>query len=234
MKVLVTGVKGFIGEWVLKALRATEHTPLAFSGDVRDKSTFPKASVAVIIHLAALVTHRQQHNMKDLYEVNVLGTKNLLEAYPEAKMVYISTTDVTRKKLSEYAKTKLEAEKLVEERGNYAIIRLPSVFGPKQRQVKLITLLFNKYCQNGECTINNNDLREYIYVGDAAKEIVAGIEKKSTITLRGFKVKNFDLDKMIRAICKRENIANLMPDERYFFTCLEQCLSTYSGTTTLC
>jgi nucleoside-diphosphate-sugar epimerase len=226
MKVLVTGATGFIGEWVLKELDASEHTAVAFSGDVRDKSTFPKRPFEVIVHLAALVTHRQHQTAGDFYEVNVQGTKNLCEAYPSAKVIYVSTTDVNREQLSEYAKSKLEAEKVVEKQDDYAIIRLPSVFGPKQRQIKLIPLLFRKYCQNGECTIINNDLREYIYVGVAAKHIVDSIEQKGIITLRGFKIRDFDLDTMICAICEGDNIPNLTPEERYLFVCLEQCLPT--------
>jgi uncharacterized protein YbjT (DUF2867 family) len=45
MKVLVTGATGFTGEWVMKELDISEHTAVAFSGDVRDKSTFPKEPV---------------------------------------------------------------------------------------------------------------------------------------------------------------------------------------------
>ena len=227
MKVLVTGATGFTGEWVTKELDISEHAAVAFSGDVRDKSTFPKEPFGVIIHLAALVTHRQHQTAGDFYEVNVQGTKNLCEAYPLAKMIYISTTDVTREQLSEYAKSKLEAEKVVEKQEDYVIIRLPSVFGPKQRQIKLIPLLFRKYCQNGECAISNNDLREYIYVGDVAKHIVDSMDQKGIITLRGFKIRNFDLSTMIRAVCEGKKLPNLMPEERHHFVCLEQCLPNY-------
>ena len=185
MKVLVTGATGFIGEWVMKELDASEHTAVAFSGDVRDKNTFPKEPFDVIIHLAAIVTHRQHQTVGDFDEVNIQGTKNLCKAYPSAKTIYISTTDVTREQLSDYAKSKLEAEKIVEKQDSCVTIRLPSVFGPKQRQIKLIPLLFRKYCQNGECTIISNDLREYIYVGDLAKQIVAGMTRGGYHHLRG-------------------------------------------------
>jgi nucleoside-diphosphate-sugar epimerase len=227
MKILVTGARGFVGRWVMKELNASEHTAAAFPGDVRERSTFPKGPFDVITHLAALLTHRQKYSAESLYEVNVQGTKNLLKAYPEAKMVYISTTDVTREQLSEYAKTKLVAEKIVEKRGNSGIIRLPSVFGPRQRQAKLIPLLFRKYCQNGTCIINNNDLREYIYVGDVAKHIVASLDAEGIITLEGFRIRNFELDTMIRIACRGENIPTLAPEERYFFACLEQCVPSY-------
>jgi nucleoside-diphosphate-sugar epimerase len=229
MKVLVTGARGFIGRWVIKELESVGHTVIILPGDVRNKNAFPKVPIKVVIHLAAIITHREQYDSNDLYEVNVQGTKNILEAYPDAKMVYISTTDIEREQLSEYAKTKLESEKLVEQKDNYVVIRLPSVFGPQQRQNKLIPLLFKKYCRNTECTISNNDLREYIFIEDVAKQIVNNIEKTGIIRIEGFKIRNFELDAMIHAVCKGNIIPNLTQQEKYFLACLEKCLPTYQG-----
>lgn len=225
MKVLVTGATGFIGKWVMKELDASEHTAFAFSGDVKDKDTFSsKEFFDVIIHLASLVTHRQQYAAEVLYEVNVRGVKNLLEYYTKAKMVYVSTVDVVRDQLSEYAQTKLDAEKIVEERGNYVIVRLPSVFGPEQRQVKLIPLLFQKYCRDSECTIVNNNLNEYIYVEDVAKQLVGAMDQNGIITFKGFRIKNLDLATMIQTICQGKGALGESSEEQKFFTDLEQCL----------
>ena len=215
----------------MKELVASEHIAVAFSGDVRNRNTFPKGLFEIIIHLAARIPHRQNQTAGDLCEVNVQGTENLCKAFPSAKMVCISTTDINRKQLSEYAKSKLEAEKIIEKQENYVIIRLPSVFGPKQRQNKLIPLLFRKYCQNGECTINNNDTREYIYVEDVATQIISNILEKGIITLRGYKIRNVDLDTMIRAVCKGEIISELTFEEQEFFVRLTQCLPTYQERT---
>jgi nucleoside-diphosphate-sugar epimerase len=224
MNILVTGATGFIGEWIMKELKCSDHTAIAFSGDVRDKNTFPKGSFDVVIHLAAMITHRQQYSQKYLADVNVNGTKNICEVYSDAKIFYISTTDVTRPQLSDYAKTKLEAEKIVEKHKDYAIIRLPSVFGPKQRQAKLIPLLFNKYLKNAECTIFNNDLREYIFVKTVAKRILENIDQIGIVTIHGVNIRNFDLDKMIRAICHGEEISGLTLEEQDFFSNLKECL----------
>jgi len=222
VKVLVTGAHGFIGKWVMKELKAAKYKAVPFAGDVRDKSTFPKEIFDVIIHLASLITHRQSHFADDLHDVNAQGTRNLLEAYPKAKMVYISTTDVLRSQLSEYAKTKLEAEKFVQNQMDYLIIRLPSVFGPEQRQLKLIPLLFERYCRGGKCAIHNNDLREYIHVEDTARKIVADLNLTGIVTYEGFKIRNYDLEKMIRAASLNLSYSCVTSEEEYFFSRLKE------------
>jgi Nucleoside-diphosphate-sugar epimerases len=223
MKILITGATGFIGEWVMNELKRSEHSAIAFSGDIRDKNTFPKGAFDAIIHLAAIITHREQYSLKDMIEVNIEGTKNICEVYSESKIVYISTTDVTKQPLSDYAMTKLESEKIVKMQQNYVIMRLPSVFGPHQRQAKLIPLLFRKYTENAECTIFNNDLREYIFVKTLARQIVEGIDQVGVITISGIKIRNFDVDKMIHAICEHREISGLTPKEKEFFLNLKEC-----------
>jgi nucleoside-diphosphate-sugar epimerase len=142
-------------------------------------------------------------------------------------MVYISTTDVTRKMLSDYAKTKKEAEKIVRRFKHNVIVRLTSVFGPGQRQRKLIPALFNSYCAKGTCLVKNNNFREYLYVKDAAKEIVSAIPKAGTLTPRGHKIRNFELDRMIRAACIGKRLPKMAPDREYFFSCLLECVTWY-------
>lgn len=233
MRILVTGSEGFIGQWVMRELEKTEYAASGFRGDVRDKSTFPKEPFDAVIHLAALIPHRQRHTSDDLYEVNVQGTKNLLEAFPYSKIIFISTTDVTRDELTEYAQTKLEAERIVSARRNSLIIRLPSVFGPNQRQKKLIPLLFEKYCNNEPCKIINNELKEYIYVEDAAQQIVAKMDKKGIVRIEGFKIRNLDLDVIIRAICKGDEIPKQSFEYQKLINQLNRCLPQYEEKKTL-
>ncbi len=226
MKVLVTGATGFIGKWVMEKLDVSEHTAIAFSGDVRDKSTFPKVSFEVIIHLAAKVDKRFWGS-NNLSKVNVEGTENLREQYSDSKIVYISSADVEKEIWSEYAKTKKESENLILRNPKNLVMRPPSIFGPGDPHDKLIPRLFRKYLEGEECEIMNNDKNEYMYVADIAKYIVDGMDKQGIIRLKGFKIRNFDLDRMIRAVCEGKKLPNLTSEERDFFVCLEQCLPTY-------
>lgn len=91
MRVLVTGISGFLGPWV--AASAREEWPAAeivgldlreatgvLAADLRDASAadaaLAEAAPDVVIHLAGLLAG----TLDELYEANVLGTRNLLEA----------------------------------------------------------------------------------------------------------------------------------------------------------
>jgi len=187
MKVLLTGGSGFIGGNLAQKLvkqgysvnclvRKTSKVELLknlnvklFYGDLSDGKALTNATkgVDVVYHCAALVSDWGKY--EDFYEVNVQGTKNLLDACVEnnvRKIVYISTTDVVWNyedhiKLTEnasyhkkykhpYCKTKAEAEKEVHSYKNQnkietTIIRPCLVWGPGDRVVlpKIVDLAIN-------------------------------------------------------------------------------------------
>lgn len=114
-----------------------------FYGDLLDKESLKKAieGVDVIYHLAAIVDYLASKD--EMFKVNVIGTKNLLEVSKAKKFIYLSSTAAMGKKLNEipanestpchpsdfYGQTKLDAEKLVKEAGGI-ILRSADVFGP--------------------------------------------------------------------------------------------------------
>ncbi len=100
-----------------------------------------------IVHLAGLVDY--QSNYSALYDANVLPTVNLIQAVKlsknnKVKFIYCSSTSVYRKvkkipitnsdlphPISNYGKSKLEAEKKIIESGlDYLILRPPMIYGP--------------------------------------------------------------------------------------------------------
>lgn len=83
MRVLVTGQRGFTGNYVVEALVAAGHQPLAFNADVTD-ATAVRAAIAAakpdaVIHLAALAFVAQDA-FEPFYAVNQIGTYHLLGA----------------------------------------------------------------------------------------------------------------------------------------------------------
>ena len=173
MKILITGASGYVGRHLVKKLSERGIETRAFvrptsdiaqlkplknveivCGDLRDQASVYRAveGTAVVIHAGALVSDWGHY--QKFYEVNSLGTKNVLGACMEAgvqRLVYISTIDVLDLRKSrivnenlpydprakEYSRSKIEAEKLVREHMNRipaVILRPPAVYGPEDPQ----------------------------------------------------------------------------------------------------
>ncbi len=170
MKVLVTGGTGFTGKALVKRILDEDHQVVALDykeglkteelrswgaeviiGSVTDKGIVKKCmeGVDIVHHLAAAF---RELNVPDNYydEVNVGGTKNVLEAAFDAKvkkLIYCSTCgvhgnideppggeDAPIKPADYYQRTKYEAEPIVNEffkRGMKTVILRPAaIYGP--------------------------------------------------------------------------------------------------------
>ena len=157
MAILITGGTGRVGKHLVDALvKSGEKVRVLvrhdmvdnenveiFYGDLLDKESLKKAveGVDLIYHLAALVDYSASKD--EMFNVNVVGTQNLLEVSKQKKIIYLSSTSVMGKKLKEipatektpshpsnyYGETKLEAENLVKAAGGI-IIRSADVLGP--------------------------------------------------------------------------------------------------------
>ncbi len=171
MKILLTGGLGFIGKKFLqKYYEKYELIIIAkqdkrISSSIRNKSKIIIGSILekdtikniilikpdIIIHLGALTGLKNcQENKDEAYNVNVNGTKNIIDACikSNSKLIFISTREVygeiknTESKeedelnpMNVYGKTKKIAEELIENAGNkhdlsYMILRPTNVYGP--------------------------------------------------------------------------------------------------------
>lgn len=83
MRILVTGAKGFTGQYLSAMAQAQGHTILPLQADLTDAAAVNKEVAGLapsdVVHLAAIsfVGHVDQ---KSFYDVNLFGTLNLLEA----------------------------------------------------------------------------------------------------------------------------------------------------------
>jgi nucleoside-diphosphate-sugar epimerase len=162
MKVLVTGASGFVGRATCTELVRRGHEVVALVrrpgseppgtnaqvGDLTDAASLqeavPSTRPDAVVHLAAEIA--SQRNARKVHDVNVEGTRRLLEACAAAgrpRFVLASTvvTGDAHGELLEpddplpvqtaYGRSKQEAERLVRESGlDAAIVRPSHVYGP--------------------------------------------------------------------------------------------------------
>ena len=164
MKVLLTGATGFLGKYLLSELDAQKiqvdtvgrNAENTFQCDLaKDSLELPSdALYDMVVHNAGKAHFVPQNETegKVFFDVNVGGTEKLLEAIMSLKnkpkcFVFVSTVAVyglevgeninethSLNGISPYAKSKIEAEKLVqdwclENQVNCVILRLPLVIG---------------------------------------------------------------------------------------------------------
>lgn len=83
MHTLVTGIEGFTGRFVQAELEANGHTVVGLSSDLTDAAAVAnevsKLQPEAVIHLAGLAFVGED-NANAFYEVNLIGTRNLLDS----------------------------------------------------------------------------------------------------------------------------------------------------------
>jgi len=218
MKILVTGGAGFIGSHLCEKFTGEGHTVICLdnffngnltnirhllnyknfkliNGDIRDFDTLEKImpGVDAICHLAAQIhVDRSIIEPKLTYDVNVLGTQNILEAgrmYDVEKIIHVSTSEVygtaeyvpmnEAHPLSAphpYGASKIAADRMCHAYNqtyqmNITIVRPFNAFGPRQKDTGYggVMSIFVKRIMSGMPPIiygDGSQTRDYTYVAD--------------------------------------------------------------------
>jgi len=214
--ILITGGAGYIGTSLIPLLLEKGHTVTVFDnltqggnqllsffrnknfnfvrGDITIKSELEKAVRGhdIIIHLAAIVGFPACKNNPELaYNVNVTGTKNLIEVCDANQIILYGSTGSNYGKVKEicteesplnplsiYGKTKTAAEQLLIQRGNAIAYRFATAFGvsPRLRLDLLVNDFTNKCLNDGYLVVyEKNYMRTFIHVADIARSFVFAI-----------------------------------------------------------
>lgn len=219
MLFLVTGASGYVGGHLVEKLserglktrafvrptsnvnkiKSLKNVEL-FYGDLGDFASIEQAAkgVQVVFHAAALVNDWGDY--RKFYEVNCLGTQNVLRASMKAgvrKFIYISTIDVLNLRMREvvhedlsydlrareYSRSKIEAEKLVRAymgRFPIVIIRPPAVYGPEDPQCTMRTLGMAR--KNLLFLVNRGKgIFPHIYIDNLVEGLLLAAEKEEAV-----------------------------------------------------
>jgi nucleoside-diphosphate-sugar epimerase len=237
-RVLLTGSHGFLGKELSKYLRKMhfdviettrngENDTISCDLTIRQDVEFLINSVNpdIIVHAAAYVPKDEKgYFNKKKNSLNLLMLSHLIEEnLSNVKIVYISSMTVygDNKKgvsnendfcfpASEYARNKLEGERLLlSSFNNFAIVRIPGLFGKERREGLVMNLI--------KSTLNNNKLSlpkkptmwAAMEVGDAAQAIVKLIQSF--------------------ALLKKQEVINIGYDEVYSINRLIKLHNEISG-----
>ena len=159
---------------------------------------------SIVYHLAALVNLSREYNVaQQCIEINIKGTLNLLESFRITKpriMVFISTEEVygsgpipyiEEQPLdppSGYAISKIAGESLcriyARELGfKLIILRVGTMYGPGDKDNRLIPQLIMKALKNEEIPVNTGmKKRDYVFIEDVVKSLTKVLDIKNIDT----------------------------------------------------
>ncbi len=190
MKVLITGASSKIGSKLITSLKTKEVEIVALTHrqtinnsikqipvDILDSAGLDKSvkDVDVVIHLAAL-TH--SHDQKKYFQVNHVGTKNLIKACQKnniKRFIFVSTRSIGQK-AGAYGYSKYLAEQEVKKSGlDWIIFRPAEAYGLGGKES--IDRLINECQQNLIVPIpgNGSYLLSPVYYQDVVDVLVKAI-----------------------------------------------------------
>ena len=220
--ILVTGGSGFIGSYIVDHLIKKKYrvTVIDLTKPKRKDVRFIKSNILnkklirlalkknkIIFHLAAV---SDIDKVKDIptktIATNVFGTTLLLDEARKAnvkRFIFASTYYSYGSAGNLYTTSKTASESIIKNYNllyglKYTILRYPTAYGPRNRQVDAISIFVKRALKNLNLFIhgNGNQERNYLHVEDLGEGSVAAINKKlinKTVTLtsnKNIKIKN--------------------------------------------
>lgn len=258
MKILIVGGAGYIGGYLTDLLSkkhdVTVLDSLLYEDKYLKKIKFINADILnqnlmkkiinkyqIIIWLAALVGDGAcSLNKKLTYKINTTTVKWLSKNYKKGKIIFTSTCSVYGKRdglinentepnpLSDYAKSKLKAEKYIINRNkNFLIFRLGTLFGvgdefSRLRLDLVANILTTRSAMGQKLTVfGGNQWRPLLHVKDVAYAIDYFIKKQIcgiyNLSYKNFKIYDLAIEiKKINKDTKIKKVFQKFEDERNY------------------
>lgn len=172
MKILVTGHQGFIGSRLVEVLMQQGHEIHGI--DIKSKQNVLNADfptgMDLVIHLAGIGGVRESlADPKKYWDVNVEGTKRVLEHYKDVRVLVAGSSSQYEPHLNPYAASKHCIETIPH--SNVAFMRFHTVYNESARS----GMFFDKLMQ-GKLEYVTNHYRDFIHLEDLCKAICTVIE----------------------------------------------------------
>jgi UDP-2-acetamido-2,6-beta-L-arabino-hexul-4-ose reductase len=194
MRIAITGSTGFLGTHILEEVKKREWEYAVLNRNRQElfdpmhlKRLVCKKDA--IIHLAAV---QRSNDLTEMYRVNVLGTKMLLDAIlkfsPCSNFVFASSFHVYNPK-THFAYSKILAEEMIK---SYAkgpegfktsiILRFTNLYGEGGKPFfnSVVATFAHQIKEGQQITVNGDgsQTRDYLYVSDAVAAIMKAVEFK--------------------------------------------------------
>ena len=204
-RVIVTGASGFIGLNLVRRLINLKSEVLLIDR-MQPSEQFPNVEVEwvdlrhiqkvyeadYLIHLAAITNagYAEKYPL-DTYEVNVLGTLNLLNhvrinkriLFPSTALIYKASKDPINEEseqelASTYAQSKAIGEQIVKNLSNrlgvgHTVVRFFNVFGPGQLSMYIVPQVLSQIMGEGRVVLRNGSvMRDLLYVDDCIDAVL--------------------------------------------------------------
>lgn len=242
MKIFITGATGFIGNHLLRILEKTEYESVCLvrnpnnklknfktsviEGDINDKVSLLKGMNGCdwVFHLAGLYSFWEPEKKK-YKEINVTGTKNVMECALETKIkkvIHVSSVVTfgrpsvvpfnedceSGERFSTYADTKFEGDKIIwdlyKNKNLPVVVIYPcSVIGAGNTRTSA-KYIWKMAHNQMPATVFNDSTLTWVHVNDVAEAIIRAAEKEGNVgekyLIGNEHLKFRDFNKMIHQI----------------------------------
>ena len=195
MKILLTGHDGMLGS-KLKEFWKQKHELFLLdkvSGQDINDCNLDYGSLDAIVHLAGLSGVRKSlNNAHSYWQVNVCGFERLMNAYPNTRILYASSSTAKEPFRNPYAWSKYVMENIAPL--NSLGMRFTTIYGGSRSEMFIPRLL------RGDVKFINDHVRDFIHVDDVVNAVDILVDSSITGVIDVGTGKGYHLSELVESI----------------------------------